>query len=91
MKSKETSFVEVTEEDVRHWEDMSRGRVGYTGEWCEICDKRMINTWDLKLQKALMYRSNICEHCIAKEYGMTVDALRSRMEETFGLKPCRGI
>lgn len=81
---------EITEEDIKRWESKSRGFVRYLGVYCEICG-RETNTWDEKIQNALKYKSEICEACIAEEYGLTVEGLRERMQEKFGLLPCRGI
>lgn len=33
----------------------------------------------------------VCESCIAKEYDMDVNAMRDRMEDFFGMRPCQGI
>lgn len=57
---------------------------------CNICGKQL-NSWDARLSKTLAYKYPVCESCIAKEYDMEVDALRDRMEEFFGMRPCMGI
>lgn len=57
---------------------------------CNICHERL-NSWDARLSKTLAYKIPVCEKCIAKEYDMDVDALRSRMEDFFGMRPCQGI
>jgi hypothetical protein len=57
---------------------------------CNICSKQL-NSWDARLSKTLAYKYPVCESCIAKEYDMEVDALRDRMEEFFGMRPCMGI
>ncbi len=57
---------------------------------CNICGQRL-NSWDTRLSKALSYKNPVCEKCIAKEYDMNVDVLRSQMEEFFGMRPCEGI
>lgn len=57
---------------------------------CNICDKEL-NSWDKRLSKTLAYKQPVCESCIAKEYDMDQDALRSRMEDIFGMRPCVGI
>ena len=40
---------------------------------------------------ASRYKAIVCEECIAKEYGLTVEELRNVMQEHFGLLPCPGI
>jgi len=57
---------------------------------CNICGTQL-NSWDARLSKTLAYKSPICEHCIAKEYDMDIDALRNKMENFFGIRPCVGI
>lgn len=57
---------------------------------CEKCDKKL-NSWDKRCSKALGYKNPICESCIAKEYDMTVDELRSKLEDFFGERPCMGL
>lgn len=59
-------------------------------EYCNICG-RQLNSWDKRLSKALAYKKAVCESCIAKEYDMDKGALRSRMEDYFGIQPCLGI
>ncbi len=59
-------------------------------EECGICGRRL-NSWDARLSKTLAYRNKICESCIADEYDMDVEALRGRMEDYFGMRPCVGI
>lgn len=59
-------------------------------EECNICNQRL-NSWDKRLSKTLAYKNPICEKCIAKEYDMDVEHLRSRMEDFFGMRPCQGI
>ena len=44
-------------------------------EYCNSCG-RQISTW---------------EDCIAKEYDMEPEALRRRMENVFGMRPCLGL
>ncbi len=65
-------------------------KVKWLDENCNSCDARL-NSWDIKLSKALAYRIPVCEKCIAKEYDMDVDVLRDRMEGYFGIRPCVGI
>lgn len=57
---------------------------------CNICDKEL-NSWDKRLSKTLAYKLPVCESCIAKEYDMDQEELRSRMEDIFGMRPCVGI
>ena len=57
---------------------------------CNVCGARL-NSWDAKISKALMYKHEVCEKCIAKEYDMNVDSLRSYFEEVFDMPPCAGI
>ena len=66
------------------------GTVKWLDENCNICGQRL-NSWDARLSKALAYKNKVCEKCIAKEYDMDADALRDRMEEFFGMRPCQGI
>lgn len=57
---------------------------------CNICGSRL-NSWDARLSKTLAYKYPVCEKCIAKEYDMDVNALRTRMEDFFDIRPCQGI
>lgn len=59
-------------------------------EECNICNNQL-NSWDARLSKALTYESPVCEACIAQEYDMDVDAVRSYFEDVFGLRPCTGL
>ena len=66
-------------------------KLTWTNETCLSCDRKL-NSWDIRICKALLITPHECESCIAeKEYAMTVDALRSRMLEKFGMEPCKGI
>lgn len=65
-------------------------KVRWLNEECNVCQNQL-NSWDAKLSKALMYKHRVCEKCIAKEYDMDVEALRSYFEEVFGLRPCVGL
>lgn len=65
-------------------------RIVWTDETCNSCEKRL-NSWDIRLSKALGYKYPICEECIAKEYDVTIDELRSIAEHHFGMTPCLGI
>lgn len=65
------------------------------GKWLEItcpqCDARL-NTWDVRCSKALGYQKyQVCEKCLCKEYGRTVEEFRGTMENYFGMRPCRGL
>lgn len=57
---------------------------------CNVCNGKL-NSWDIRLSKTLAYDTPVCEGCIANEYDMPVDSLRSRMEDFFGIRPCQGI
>lgn len=59
-------------------------------EKCNICS-RQLNSWDVRLSKALTYEYPVCESCIANEYDMDTDTVRSYFEEVFGLRPCTGL
>lgn len=62
---------------------MSAGR-------CNMC-AQPLNSWDKRLSKVLAYKIPVCEKCIANEYDMDVDALRTRMEDFLGIRPCQGL
>lgn len=57
---------------------------------CRLC-KKQLNTWDAKVSKILAYKTPLCEKCIAKEYDITTDELRDKIENFFGERPCMGI
>lgn len=57
---------------------------------CPVCGGE-VNSWDKRCSRALGYKAIICEKCIGKEYGLTVDELRDTMQNHFGLVPCPGI
>ena len=57
---------------------------------CNICACE-VNSWDKRCSRALGYKSIVCESCISKEYDVTVQELRSTLQEHFGLIPCPGI
>ncbi len=57
---------------------------------CPVCDGE-VNSWDKRCSRALDYKVIVCEECIAKEYGLTVEELRDTMKNHFGLVPCPGI
>lgn len=65
-------------------------RVKWLDKYCNICGEQL-NSWDARLSKTLAYKIPVCEKCIAKEYDMDVNALRDRMEDFFGMRPCQGI
>ncbi len=65
-------------------------KVRWLDEPCPICGGRM-NSWDVKIGKALGYKNTICEKCVAKEYNRSVDEIREIMEDYFGIRPCKGI
>lgn len=65
-------------------------KVRWLDENCNICGQQL-NSWDARLSKALTYQNPVCEKCIAKEYDMDVDALRSYFEDVFGMRPCIGV
>lgn len=84
----------ITEADVRRWEAMagpSKDHVRWLDETCVYCG-RQLNSWDQRIANALQIGFCMCESCVAEEeYGMTVDALRARMMEAFGMEPCKGV
>lgn len=65
-------------------------KVKWLDKECNICGERL-NSLDARLSKTLAYKIPVCERCIAKEYDMDVNALRDRMEDFFGMRPCQGI
>ena len=65
-------------------------KVKWLDEDCHICEQRL-NSWDARISKTLLYRNKTCEKCIAKEYDMDVEALRTRMEDYFDIRPCQGL
>lgn len=65
-------------------------KIQWTDKKCNVCDKQL-NSWDIKISKALMYKYEVCEKCVAKEYDMDVASLRSYFEEVFDMRPCVGI
>lgn len=65
-------------------------KVKWIDEDCNCCGAQL-NSWDSRLSKTLAYKNKVCEKCIAKEYDMDVDALRTKMEDFFGIRPCQGI
>lgn len=85
---------EYTEEDYRRWEAKAgppRNHVRWLDDYCVYCG-RQLNSWDQRIAHALQIGFTMCEKCCAEEeYGMTVDALRARMLEKFGMEPCKGV
>ena len=65
-------------------------KIRWLDQDCNICGKQL-NSWDARLSKTLAYKFPVCEECIAKEYDMDKEALRSRMENFFGMRPCQGV
>ena len=65
--------------------------VWYNDIPCPVCGAERTNSWEKRITRALGYEAIICEDCVAKEYGLTVEQLRSTMMEHFGLVPCPGI
>lgn len=61
----------------------------HTGQYCRCGHE--LTSWDLRCSKALAYKSPHCEGCISKEYDVTVDELRGKLEDYFGERPCQGI
>ena len=65
-------------------------KIRWMDENCNICSARL-NSWDARLSKTLAYKNPVCEKCIANEYDMDVEALRTKMEDFFGIRPCVGL
>lgn len=65
-------------------------KVKWLDKECNVCGAQL-NSWDAKISKALMYKYEVCEKCVAQEYDMNVDSLRSYFEEVFDMRPCAGI
>lgn len=62
----------------------------HTGKHCHSCGQEL-TSWDLRCSKTLAYKHPNCESCIAKEYDMTTNELRGKLEDFFGMRPCMGI
>ncbi len=63
----------------------------WLGISCPICSHKL-NSWDVRCSKAVGYlKYQICEKCLCREYDMEVPNFRSRMEDYFGMRPCRGL
>ncbi len=67
-----------------------RPKLKWLDESCHVCGERL-NSWDARVSKALGYHAKHCERCIAAEYDLTQEELRSRMEDFFGMLPCAGL
>jgi len=65
-------------------------KIKYIDEYCNICNIQL-NTWDARISKTLAYQNPVCEKCISKEYDIDENALRSKMEDIFSIRPCVGI
>ncbi|MBQ7067141.1 MAG: hypothetical protein IJN92_10020 [Lachnospiraceae bacterium] len=65
-------------------------KIKWLDENCNLCQCRL-NSWDARLSKILAYKIPVCEKCMAKEYGMEVEAFRNRMEDYLGIRPCLGL
>ena len=65
-------------------------KVRWLDQDCNKCG-RQLNSWDARVSKTLAYKYACCESCIAEEYGMSAEALRKRMEDYFGMRPCQGL
>ncbi len=65
-------------------------KVKWVDEYCHSCGEQL-NSWDKRCSKALAYKNSVCEKCIAKEYDIEVDSLRSKLEYVFGMRPCMGL
>lgn len=62
----------------------------HTGQYCHSCGQEL-TSWEIRCSKALAYRNYVCEQCIAKEYDLTPDEFRDKLEDYFGMRPCRGL
>ena len=65
-------------------------KVRWLDKSCNKCGEQL-NSWDVRLSKTLAYKNPVCEKCIAEEYDMDVEALRDKMENFFGMRPCVGL
>lgn len=65
-------------------------KVRWLDQDCNICGEQL-NSWDAKCSKVLAYKYPVCESCIAKEYDMDKESLRTRLEDFFGMRPCQGV
>lgn len=69
---------------------MNDQKARWLEEYCHVCG-RQLNSWDARVSKALGYRHKICEKCVAYEYNIELDELRSILEHHFGIRPCLGL
>lgn len=95
MAQKRVSYTEIclTDSDILYFkqdEVRNMQRIRWSDKNCNVCEERL-NSWDIRISKVLCYGLPVCEKCIAKEYDMDVEALRSRMEHYFGMRPCMGV
>ena len=56
---------------------------------CHKGGKKM-NTWDARLTKTFK-TFDTCEQCFCDIYDMDKGAFRNRMEDYFGMRPCKGM
>ena len=68
----------------------TRDKLRWLDKNCHVCGCQL-NSWDERISKALQYRNTVCEKCVAKEYGYTVEQVRETMEEWFDIRPCMGL
>ena len=71
--------------------DAPKGVIWYHDTACHRCGKMPVNSWDKRVSRALGYKHIHCEACIAIEYDITAEELRSTMREHYGLVPCSGL
>lgn len=69
---------------------MNDQKARWLEEYCHVCG-RQLNSWDARVSNALGYRHKLCEACIADEYKIELDELRSTLEHHFGMRPCLGL
>ncbi|KLU61860.1 hypothetical protein CEB3_c17780 [Peptococcaceae bacterium CEB3] len=60
-----------------------------TGQYCS-CGQEL-TSWDIRCSKALGYKNPVCEKCLAQEYEVSIDEVRGRLEDFFGMRPCQGL
>ena len=70
--------------------DSAQPRARWLGVPCHVCGEEL-NSWDARISKALGYKHQTCEKCVAKEYGRSVQEVRDIMEDFFGIRPCQGL
>lgn len=69
---------------------MGEAKLRWLGKPCHACGAEL-NSWDERICKALGYRHMVCESCVAKEYGQSVEEIRETLEDFFGMRPCQGL